>query len=174
MCAYGSFLFGWHVHEKAILLVLVPFWYLIFAIVMSSLLIVEHHEFAGLYFLLHTAGQFALFPLLFRDEELGIKSCLLIASIVIFQYNFTYGITQSLIVREIVLTRTQRLYIFGIVGIQVFYAVLTLVVGSGSAMLPALFDDDHIKMWGKYTFAGNMITSVYCALGVFWVWLKLL
>jgi alpha-1,3-glucosyltransferase len=63
LSAYSSFLFGWHVHEKAILLVLLPF----------SLLCVRDRRHFAAYIPLAVAGHVSLFPLLFTPAEWGIK-----------------------------------------------------------------------------------------------------
>ncbi|KAF5364244.1 hypothetical protein D9756_000732 [Leucocoprinus leucothites] len=55
LCGYSSFLFGWHVHEKAVLLFLVPL----------SLLAAERHAYFRTFILCSVAGIFGLFPLIF-------------------------------------------------------------------------------------------------------------
>ncbi|XP_062514437.1 probable dolichyl pyrophosphate Glc1Man9GlcNAc2 alpha-1,3-glucosyltransferase isoform X2 [Corticium candelabrum] len=60
LCGLSSFLFGWHVHEKAILLVLVPL----------SLLSVCHYSDAGMYVIISTTGHVSLFPLLFLQQAI--------------------------------------------------------------------------------------------------------
>ncbi|KAI9801102.1 MAG: glycosyl transferase [Piccolia ochrophora] len=55
LCGYSSFLFGWHVHEKAILLIIVPF----------SLLALKDRRYLGAFRPLAVAGHVSLFPLLF-------------------------------------------------------------------------------------------------------------
>ena len=56
ICAWSCFMFGWHVHEKAILLVVVP---------LAVLATVSRME-ARLYLLTAVTGHFSLFPLLFQ------------------------------------------------------------------------------------------------------------
>jgi hypothetical protein len=63
LSAYSSFLFGWHVHEKAILLVLIPF----------SLICVRDRRLLAAYVPVAVAGHVSLFPLLFGREEWLIK-----------------------------------------------------------------------------------------------------
>jgi alpha-1,3-glucosyltransferase len=63
LSAYSSFLFGWHVHEKAILLILLPF---------SLLCIRDRRHFAA-YMPLAVAGHVSLFPLLFGAQEWLVK-----------------------------------------------------------------------------------------------------
>ncbi|KAF7557352.1 hypothetical protein G7046_g6047 [Stylonectria norvegica] len=59
LCGYASFLFGWHVHEKAILLVLIPF----------SLIALRDRRHLGAFRPLAVAGHVSLFPLLFTPAE---------------------------------------------------------------------------------------------------------
>ena len=54
---------GFHVHEKAVLTVLIP----------MALHAVDDHQAARRYMLLSTAGTYALFPLLFELREYPIK-----------------------------------------------------------------------------------------------------
>jgi alpha-1,3-glucosyltransferase len=63
LCGYASFLFGWHVHEKAILLVIIPF----------SLLALKDRRYLGAFRPLAVSGHVSLFPLLFTPMEFPIK-----------------------------------------------------------------------------------------------------
>jgi alpha-1,3-glucosyltransferase len=64
LTAYSSFLFGWHVHEKAILLVIIPF----------LLLCLHDRRHLGAFRPLAVAGHVSLFPLLFTFSEFPIKT----------------------------------------------------------------------------------------------------
>jgi len=63
LCAWSSFLFGWHVHEKAVLLIILP---------MAILAVVSKQE-AKYYIITSITGHFSLFPLLFGAVELPSK-----------------------------------------------------------------------------------------------------
>ncbi|KDN45947.1 glycosyltransferase family 57 protein [Tilletiaria anomala UBC 951] len=63
LCGFASFLFGWHVHEKAILMILLPLTYLA----------VDDYDHYRVFVLLSVAGCFSLFPLLFQPAETPIK-----------------------------------------------------------------------------------------------------
>ncbi|KAG7516549.1 putative dolichyl pyrophosphate Glc1Man9 c2 alpha-1,3-glucosyltransferase [Solea senegalensis] len=76
LCSLGSFMFGWHVHEKAVLLAVLPL----------SLLAVESREDAGVFLVLSTTGHYSLFPLIFTPAELPIKVVLMVMFSI---YSFT-------------------------------------------------------------------------------------
>ncbi|TPX59052.1 hypothetical protein PhCBS80983_g02703 [Powellomyces hirtus] len=69
LCGFGSYLFGWHVHEKAILLVLVPL----------SLTVERSPKYARAFYILTYTGVYSLFPLLFKPAETITKMILLMA-----------------------------------------------------------------------------------------------
>lgn len=78
LCGYASFLFGWHVHEKAILLVVLPF----------SLLAVKNRRYLGAFRPLAVAGHVSIFPLLFTPQEGPIKTLYTLLWLVVFLVAF--------------------------------------------------------------------------------------
>ncbi|MCJ1248022.1 glycosyl transferase [Trapelia coarctata] len=74
LCGYASFLFGWHVHEKAILLVIIPF----------SLIALKDRRYLGAFRPLAVAGHVSLFPLLFTKGEFLVKAVYTVFWLVLF------------------------------------------------------------------------------------------
>jgi alpha-1,3-glucosyltransferase len=60
---FCSFFFGWHVHEKAILMIILPL----------GLLVTFESDYIYIWNVLNWVGYYSLFPLLFRTEEHLIK-----------------------------------------------------------------------------------------------------
>ena len=142
LCGLAAFMCGWHVHEKAILLVTFPL----------ALLAVEHADAAPIYTLLSTAGLFSLFPLVNQLREAPIKLCLIILNFNTCQFFLPRCANTS---RN--LSRFELVYLAGFVPL----AALD-VLGSGPVGLKG------------YTFLPLLLTSLYCALGNVYVWMKML
>lgn len=67
-CTFCSFMLGYHVHEKAILMVAVPL-----GVLAAAGLMPAGCAAAGDYLFLSTVGAYSLFPLLFEPQEYPIK-----------------------------------------------------------------------------------------------------
>ena len=78
LCGYASFLFGWHVHEKAVLLVIIPF----------SLIALKDRRYLGAFRPLAVSGHVSLFPLLFTAPEFPVKTGFTIAWLILFLITF--------------------------------------------------------------------------------------
>ena len=143
LCGYASFLFGWHVHEKAILLVIIPF----------SLIALRDRRHLGAFRPLAVAGHVSLFPLLFTPGEFPIKTVYTIFWLVAFLMGFDRLAPASNKMRFFLLDRFSTVYI----AISIPLIVYTSVV--------------HQMVFGKsYEFLPLMFTSAYTAIGVVGSW----
>ncbi|KAI1289832.1 putative dolichyl pyrophosphate Glc1Man9GlcNAc2 alpha-1,3-glucosyltransferase [Halotydeus destructor] len=157
ICAYCSYLFGWHVHEKAILLIILPLTPLVF----------YSEQDASIFLTLSATGIFSLFPLLHRVAETPTK---ILLSLMYFLYakqalEETWAEGEEEPVRKgnqepwiapSMLSKLEKLYLYGFLGLQMYYS----------------FGNRLLGLDEKLPFLPLMLTSFYCSLGVIYSWLK--
>lgn len=143
LCGYASFLFGWHVHEKAILLVIIPF----------SLIALKDRSYLASFRPLAVAGYISLFPLLFTAQEFPIKTGYTIGWLILFMYAFDRLAPAPSRQRVFLLDRFGLLYNTISVPLIIYCSVVHQMV----------FKE-------KYEFLPLMFTSTYCAVGVITSW----
>ena len=147
LCAYASFLFGWHVHEKAILLVIIPF----------SLLALKDRRYLGAFRPLAVAGHVSLFPLLFTAAEFPVKAVYTIFWLILFLLVFDRLAPASPQPRVFLLDRFSLLYITVSIPLILYCSLI------------------HGLVFGpKYEFLPLMFTSSYSAIGVVGSWIGFL
>lgn len=143
LCGFASFLFGWHVHEKAILLVIFPF----------SFLALRDSRILSTFVPLTVSGYLSLFPLLFTSGETLIKAFYTFAWFVMFILSFKNLVKVRPYQRHIfLLDRATLIYMVGFAPLMASSFVLDRIAG------------------GKYEFAYLMAISVYCSIGVIGSW----
>jgi alpha-1,3-glucosyltransferase len=150
MATFTSFMFGWHVHEKAVLMVLVP-GLLFYAEGGQELQAVGMpvsmlHSIAAA----NVVGVYSLFPLLFTFPETLLAPLLLVLWVVLLQpvhRSQTGGVSCPTHV---------RLYLWGLAPLFVVTNVL----------LPFVAQE-------KLAFMPLLLTSVYCAVGMAYVYAHL-
>lgn len=147
LCGYASFLFGWHVHEKAILLVIIPF----------SLIALKDRRHLSAFRPLAVSGHVSLFPLLFTPAEYPIKVVYTIFWLVLFLLVFDRLAPASSAPRFFLFDRFSTLYIAISIPLILYCSLL------------------HQIIFGKsYEFLPLMFTSSYSAIGVVGSWLGFL
>ncbi|CAG9765398.1 unnamed protein product [Ceutorhynchus assimilis] len=148
LCGLTSFLFGWHVHEKAILMAIIP---------MSILSIMEPTE-AKLFLILSTIGHYSLFPLLYPQSLIFTKTLFLILYS-IYSFYSLYKINQTKATCKYTLPLLnifESLLVLGLVAVFAYEQIIHKLLG---------FDK-------KWPFLPLMLTSFYCALGIMYCWGK--
>ncbi|CAP68563.1 uncharacterized protein PODANS_7_5350 [Podospora anserina S mat+] len=147
LCGYASFLFGWHVHEKAILLVIIPF----------SLIALRDRRYLGAFRPLAVAGHVSLFPLLFTPAEFPIKTAYTIFWLILFLMAFDRLAPASPRPRFFLFDRFSTLYITVSIPLILYCSLL------------------HGIIFGRsYEFLPLMFTSSYSAIGVVGSWVGFL
>ncbi|KAI2626709.1 glycosyltransferase family 57 protein [Hypoxylon sp. NC1633] len=144
LCGYSSFLFGWHVHEKAILLVIIPF----------SLIALKDRRHLSAFRPLAVSGHVSLFPLLYTPAEFPIKTVYTIFWLVLFLMVFDRMAPASNRTRFFLFDRFTILYIAISIPLIVYCSLL------------------HPIIFGKsYEFLPLMFMSSYSAVGVVGSWI---
>ena len=152
LCGLASFLFGWHVHEKAIMLVIIPFTFLVG---FDRRLLVP-------FMLVASAGYVSLYPLLYKGQDFFIKTLYTYVWCIIYFAAFrkTTKISSSVERRIFFLDRLSLTYIFSLLPIVTVLQILDEVKWRYSFLQ-------------KFEFLGLMIYSVYCSLGIISSWFAL-
>jgi alpha-1,3-glucosyltransferase len=152
LCGYAAFLFGYHVHEKAILLVIIPF----------SLIAIRDRSYLASFRPLAVAGHVSLFPLLFTVAEFPIKMAYTVSWLIIFLYTFDQMAPAPLRRRVFLLDRFALLYIAIAVPLMVYCALVhQLVFGQRYEFLPLMF----ISTYSAIGVLGSWLGFMVCYLG---------
>ncbi|KAK9455715.1 glycosyl transferase [Dipodascopsis uninucleata] len=143
LCGFASFLFGWHVHEKAILLVIIPF----------TFLVTSDRRYLTPFHMVSVSGYVSLFPLIFTSAESAIKYLYTIAWIFAFFTVFD-DVTKVRTTRRVfLLDRISRIYLLGYIPLLFFVSVYK-----------------KFSTFQNLEFLSLMLISIYCALGVVGSW----
>ncbi|OJJ65200.1 hypothetical protein ASPSYDRAFT_194205 [Aspergillus sydowii CBS 593.65] len=144
LCGYASFLFGWHVHEKAILLIIIPF----------SLIALKDRRYFSAFRPIAVAGHVSLFPLLFTAAEFPLKTVYTLLWLILFLFAFDRFAPVPERPRIFLVDRFSLLYITVSIPLIIYTSLV------------------HQLVFGleRYQFLPLMFTSSYSALGVVGSW----
>ncbi|KAL4903252.1 hypothetical protein BDW74DRAFT_53678 [Aspergillus multicolor] len=145
LCGYASFLFGWHVHEKAILLIIVPF----------SLIALKDRRYFSAFRPIAVAGHVSLFPLLFTAAEFPLKTVYTLLWLILFLFVF-----------DRIAPVPERPRIFLVDRFSLLYITVSIPLILYTSLV-------HQLVFGleRYQFLPLMFTSSYAALGVVGSWI---
>lgn len=144
LCGYASFLFGWHVHEKAVLLIIIPF----------SLIALKDRRYFSAFRPVAVAGHVSLFPLLFTVAEFPIKTVYTVLWLALFLFAFD---------RITPVPERPRIFVFDRFSFLYLTVAIPLIVYC-SLVHQLIFG------WDRYEFLPLMFMSSYSALGVVGSW----
>ncbi|CUM64771.1 uncharacterized protein PRCAT00002382001 [Priceomyces carsonii] len=150
LCGFASFLFGWHVHEKAILLVIFP----------MSFIVSNDKTLLGPFNLLVSCAYVSLFPLIINPEEWVVKVVYTALWYIIYYFNFRRIVRLSkhfLGQGEIILDRVTNGYILGLIPLIAITSLFDLFEGK-------------FEILTRYLFLKLIFYSVYCGIGIISSW----
>lgn len=137
-----GFMFGWHVHEKASLHMVIPF----------TVVAVERLEDARAFLFLSIVSTYSLFPLLFEAQEYPIKVTILVVYALVMWLAFSALFESK---GKPLVSPLEKVYLGGLLVVEIY----------GQCLHPFLFGS-------ALPFLPLMLTSVYCAVGMVYFWLS--
>ncbi|WFD30026.1 dolichyl-P-Glc:Glc1Man9GlcNAc2-PP-dolichol alpha-1,3-glucosyltransferase [Malassezia sp. CBS 17886] len=150
LCALTAFALGWHVHEKAVLIALVPL----------TLVAGESYAVYRQLVLLSGIAIVSLFPLLHGARETPIKLAYAGVYVAVVTGTLAKRVLRPMPTNVgAILHWVETQYLYGLIALS---ALVEVVLPLFRAWRPALLH--------QYTFLPLLLTSVYCAMGVVWVW----
>ncbi|KAI8644519.1 glycosyltransferase family 57 protein [Parasitella parasitica] len=141
LCTFASYLFGWHVHEKAIMIVLIPY----------GLMASNSRLNLRVFVILSAAGIFSLYPLLFTSAETPIKITITLLWFCAIIPGLAYSVKTPL---KTLLTAMEKNYLIGLLFLQLYTG----------------FAHDLLFGQDKLQFLPLMVTSLYCSVGIVYGW----
>lgn len=150
VCALSGFIFGWHVHEKAILTAVIPL----------CLTAVIWKKEAQIFVLLSVAGYYSLHPLLFTGFEVPLKYLVILIHCLYSFNNLSFLFDErrkNAGIKLPILNTVESLYVLGFFVLFFFCDVVLLSVP---------------KIQSKLPFLSLLSTSCYCSVGVLYSWVK--
>ncbi|PLB51242.1 ALG6, ALG8 glycosyltransferase [Aspergillus steynii IBT 23096] len=149
LCGYASFLFGWHVHEKAVLLIIIPF----------SLIALKDRRYFSAFRPLAVAGHVSLFPLLFTAAEFPIKTVYTILWLVLFLFVFDQVAPVPERPRYFLADRFSLLYLTVAIPLIVYCSLIhQLIFGLGRLeFLPLMFMSSYSALGVVGSWVGFMV-----------------
>ena len=153
LCAYASFLFGWHVHEKAVMLIIIPL----------AFVICQDRRLLPSFQLLTSAGYVSLFPLLYGSAEWMFKSLITFVWFIVFQTSFSEVVhfSRKIDARVVVLDRLNLVYMLLFVPLCIIIQMLDI-------------ESRNFAVLRRLEFVRLMVYSVYCSFGVISSWSSIL
>ncbi|KAG0587534.1 hypothetical protein KC19_2G171900 [Ceratodon purpureus] len=148
-----GFMFGWHVHEKASLHMVIPF----------SVVAVERVEDARTFMFLSIVSTYSLFPLLFEAKEYPIKVILLLLYASVMWISFSELFNPEEVAKKDETTSEDKTFVIGLLE-RFYLGGLVVVEIYGLCVHPFWFGS-------SLPFLPLMLTSVYCAVGMVYFWL---
>ncbi|EFA77191.1 glycosyltransferase [Heterostelium album PN500] len=146
-CCFSFFMFGWHVHEKAIIMVTIPL----------GLLALDSIELARIYFVLSTIGHYSLFPLLFQSTEIPIRIAILLTYTLALYLALQSKLDNNDQSKRFSLTRLELLYVIGIIPLEIFNIFI-----------------HPVYLAARLPFLSLMLTSIYCSVGVLYCYIQIM
>ncbi|CAE6523558.1 unnamed protein product [Rhizoctonia solani] len=171
LCGWASYAFGWHVHEKAILLVLLP----------MSLVAAENHAMFRTFVIASAAGCVSLFPLLFTPAETPIK----LLYTLLWALGTFYPLQKRLYTfpttfTAVLIDRLELLYLVGLPVLQFVVMLLGVwptIKGSRIVSSPTNSTVGEVNAEPEtengMEFLPLLLTSVYCAIGLGWAFIRM-